>query len=305
MSTTPTNQPVPSEKPQDLKFNAGKIDEFVTSMARQYIDRFGHAHYTIEGLRWVAQQAISQFGYITLDSFEDGNSLTLPNQVLRLEATGEYYRWDGEFPKEVPASSTPESTGGIGVGKWLSVGDAALRTNLASYNGFSLIGVCPDVITLRTLSVPIGKKVLLLGYHSEHPGTGGGTLYASSDTSLADDGVRVFVTSDGTRLVRETNGDLYASWAGAVGDWNGTTGTDNKAAIERLIAASGTKFKWVIDLTNVGVSSVVIDNKDNWNGHVNGSVINISAKPAAGAVDRKDQDGGLLPAFKITNSDGW
>ena len=114
MATQPTNLPVPSESPRDLKFNAGKIDEFVTSMARQYIDRFGQDHYTIEGLRWVAQQAIAAFGYITLDSFEDGNTLTLPNQVLRLEATGEYYRWDGVFPKDVPAGSTPDSTGGIG-----------------------------------------------------------------------------------------------------------------------------------------------------------------------------------------------
>ncbi|MGO0169559.1 hypothetical protein ACTJN7_20325 [Citrobacter freundii] len=140
MSTTPTNLPVPSEKPQDLKFNAGKIDEFVTSMAQQYIDRFGQAHYTIEGLRWVAQQAISAFGYITLDSFEDGNALTLPNQVLRLEATGEYYRWDGAFPKVVPTGSTPENSGGIGVGKWLSVGDASLRSNLATNNGSAMIG---------------------------------------------------------------------------------------------------------------------------------------------------------------------
>lgn len=127
MATQPTNLPVPSESPRDLKFNAGKIDEFVTSMARQYIDRFGSAHYTIEGIRWVAQQAIAAFGYITLDSFEDGNTLTLPNQVLRLEANGEYYRWDGVFPKDVPAGSTPQTTGGIGVGAWLSVGNATAR----------------------------------------------------------------------------------------------------------------------------------------------------------------------------------
>lgn len=135
MSTTPTNLPVPSEKPQDLKFNAGKIDEFVTSMAKQYIDRFGQAHYTIEGLRWVAQQAIAAFGYITLDSFEDGNTLTLPNQALRYEATGEYYRWDGDFPKTVPAGSTPETSGGVGQGKWLSVGDATLRSQITDPNG--------------------------------------------------------------------------------------------------------------------------------------------------------------------------
>lgn len=132
MATQPTSLPVPSESLRDLKFNAGKIDEFVTSLQREYEDRFGKKHYTIEGLRWVAQQAIAAFGYITLDSFEDGNTLTLPNQVLRLEANGEYYRWDGAFPKTVPADSTPDTTGGIGPGKWLSVGDAALRQQLAS-----------------------------------------------------------------------------------------------------------------------------------------------------------------------------
>lgn len=140
MATQPTQDAVPSESPRDLKFNAGKIDEFVTSMGWTYTDRFGVQHYTIEGMRWLAQQAIAAFGYITLDSFEDGNTLTLPNQVLRLEATGEYYRWDGAFPKNVPAGSTPDSTGGVGVGKWLSVGDATLRSDLAESDGLKLTG---------------------------------------------------------------------------------------------------------------------------------------------------------------------
>lgn len=148
MATTPTQLPVPSEKPQDLKFNAGKIDEFVTSKQREYEDRFGGKHYTIEGLRWVAQQAISAFGYITLKSFQAGaplpaNQLTLPNQVLQDETDGEYYRWDGPLPKTVPAGSTPDSTGGVGPGKWMSVGDASLRTGLSSHSfpGASLIGL--------------------------------------------------------------------------------------------------------------------------------------------------------------------
>lgn len=130
MSTIPTQNPVPSEAAKDLKFNSGKIDEFVTSMKNKYIDRFGQEHFTIEGLRWVAQQAISQFGYITLDSFQKGAEITLPNQVLRDEVTGEYYRWDGALPKLVQIDSTPDSSGGIGIGKWLSVGDASLRKNL-------------------------------------------------------------------------------------------------------------------------------------------------------------------------------
>lgn len=135
MATQPTQLPVPSEKPQDLKFNAGKIDAFVTSMGWTYTDRFGNKHYTIEGMRWLAQQAIAQYGYITIDSFQAGASITLPNQALRYTSNGEYYRWDGALPKEVPAGSTPSSTGGVGIGAWVSVGDAALRTEIKGPGG--------------------------------------------------------------------------------------------------------------------------------------------------------------------------
>lgn len=45
MATIPTNLPVPSKTPRDLKFNAGRIDEFVASLANQYVERFGNAHY--------------------------------------------------------------------------------------------------------------------------------------------------------------------------------------------------------------------------------------------------------------------
>lgn len=141
MATQPTNLPVPSESPRDLKFNAGKIDEFVTSLVNTYTDRFGNEHYTIEGLRWLAKQAIAQYGWILIDSFQDGADITLPNQALRDEDTGEYYRWDGEFPKVVTAGSTPDSSGGIGVGAWIGIGDASLRTMLASSAGASKIGM--------------------------------------------------------------------------------------------------------------------------------------------------------------------
>lgn len=140
MATQPTNLPVPSESPRDLKFNAGKIDEFATSLVFQYIDRFGNAHYTIEGLRWLAQQAISQYGWIPVGTFQDGATLTLPTHILKDTTDGEYYRWDGQLPKVVPAGSTPSSTGGTGVNAWLSVGDSTLRSMLASSVGASNVG---------------------------------------------------------------------------------------------------------------------------------------------------------------------
>lgn len=143
MATTPTNKPIPSEDPRDLKFNAGKIDEVVNSDVQYYTDRFGVRRWTIAGFQYSAEEAIRNYGYITMDSFEDGATLTLPNQTLRYEANGEYYRWDGEFPKIVTAGSTPETAGGIGVGSWVSVGDAALRTQLANTTGADLVGIMP------------------------------------------------------------------------------------------------------------------------------------------------------------------
>lgn len=140
MATTPTQDAVPSESPRDLKFNAGKIDEFVTSLALQYIDRFGQAHYTIEGINALAKQVINQLGWVPFGTFQDGATLTNPNQTLKDNVSGEYYRWDGALPKTVTNGSTPANSGGVGVGAWVTVGDGALRTMLASSAGANSIG---------------------------------------------------------------------------------------------------------------------------------------------------------------------
>ncbi|EOW6770965.1 sialate O-acetylesterase [Cronobacter muytjensii] len=135
MATQPTQNPVPSESARDLKFNAGKIDEFVTSEKQQYIDRFGNAHRTIAGLNKDADQAMKAYGYITKKSFEVGATIDTPNTVLQWESNGEFYRWDGTLPKVVSAGSTPDSAGGIGEGKWIGVADASLRSDLTSDSG--------------------------------------------------------------------------------------------------------------------------------------------------------------------------
>lgn len=136
----PTNKSVPSNDINDLVFNSGKVDEVATSNLHTYTDRMGIQRYTIEGLNHLAKQAMSNYGYVTKKSFEMGNTLTAANDVLLFESEGEYYRWGGNFPKDVPAGSTPESAGGIGADKWTSVGDASFRYDLKTGDG-SLIGV--------------------------------------------------------------------------------------------------------------------------------------------------------------------
>ena len=151
----PTQKPVPSSDIKDLFFNSGLLDIWATSLEPKYIDRFGNCHLTAAGMEWLFKELVEKFkvdmntaivaaGYITIDSFQQGadlpnNELTQRNHVLLDETTGEYYRWDGDLPKQVPAGSTPQSTGGIGKGAWVSVGDASLRSDIKNGNG-SLIG---------------------------------------------------------------------------------------------------------------------------------------------------------------------
>lgn len=139
-----THNPLGSTDPRDLFDNAQNLDTAINSItAALWQDRFGRKRKTWYGLQKDAQEAIATFGYITLDSFEGGATLKLPNQVLRWKNNGEYYRWDGDFPPEgkvVQAGSTPETTGGINIGAWLSVGDATLRGNLASESGAGMVG---------------------------------------------------------------------------------------------------------------------------------------------------------------------
>ncbi|EMH0062932.1 hypothetical protein NRH57_002293 [Providencia rettgeri] len=151
----PTQKPVPSSDIKDLFFNSGLLDIWATSLERKYIDRFGNCHLTAAGMEWLFKELVEKFkvdmniaivaaGYIAIDSFQQGadlpnNELTQRNHILRDETTGEYYRWDGDFPKQVLAGSTPESTGGIGKGAWVSVGDASLRGDLFRDGGASLI----------------------------------------------------------------------------------------------------------------------------------------------------------------------
>lgn len=146
MSTQPTNLPVPSESPRDLKFNAGKIDEFVTSFAEWYVDRFGNNHYTIEGLKQLALQQIYNLGWNLAGTFQGGAVVSAAGDIIQDTTTGVWYRWDdlGSLPKTVPSGSTPASSGGTGEGKWQPVEITdVLRKDLAKASGAGLSGFNP------------------------------------------------------------------------------------------------------------------------------------------------------------------
>ncbi|WP_273803575.1 phage tail protein [Providencia rettgeri] len=94
---------------------------------------------TVDNSQVLADKSfVNKKGYGVVGSFSSGlfeiESLTNPHQLLDYEDEFgvQTYRWIGEYPKEVHAGSTPESTGGIKTvdnpdGLWVSVGDASAR----------------------------------------------------------------------------------------------------------------------------------------------------------------------------------
>lgn len=128
--------------------------------------------------------AVAREEYVTLPgSFATGVTVNTKNELVVF--TDGKYRWDGELPKEVPAGATPASTGGFGLGAWVSVGDASLRSELVKV-----------ISTFKSLSEMInlgektnGKICDIVSYHEGKNRGGGRFVYSElTDKSLHDGG---------------------------------------------------------------------------------------------------------------------
>lgn len=143
MATTPTQLPVPSETPRDLKFNAGKIDEFVTGDVHYYTDRFGKRHITMAGMhaefetQLASQEArfdafIERSGYQVIGDYVDGPlTVTEYNQLIRYGNELWKLNADTDLPYTT-AGTTDETWNATDSLHFVSVGDGALRQQLAT-----------------------------------------------------------------------------------------------------------------------------------------------------------------------------
>lgn len=144
MTTYNTGNPLGSAAAKDLYDNAENFDHLSNDQVNElWKDRFGVDRLTWHGMEVRYQEKLSSMGWELIDSFQSGASITRADQALRWmlpDGDGEYYRWDGSLPKDVPINSTPSSTGGIGTGAWIGIGDSSLRTLLSTENGAAQIG---------------------------------------------------------------------------------------------------------------------------------------------------------------------
>lgn len=163
MATTPTNNPIPSEDPRDLKFNAGKIDEEVNGSADYYTDRFSAQRLTNTGRNnqfqsqmqqqaddWVTQfnqqesdfqQFLLNSGYQFLGDYENGPyTISTRNQIVRYQ--NELWRLNAATNPSYTTTGVNSTSWAVDVTHLVSVGDANLRQELSSTNsvlGTSLV----------------------------------------------------------------------------------------------------------------------------------------------------------------------
>lgn len=126
-----TGNPIESTDVRDMSDNAKNLDLFSNSSELSFDDRFGVERKTIQGMIAEFDAQILNMGFSRIGTFTAGATLTNPRQTLLWDTAnggdGQEYGWSGAFPKVVPPSSTPASTGGISVGAWMSRFDQELR----------------------------------------------------------------------------------------------------------------------------------------------------------------------------------
>lgn len=180
--------------------------------------------------------AVTREEYVTLPgSFTSGATLNVKNELLvYLDSK---YRWEGAFPKTIPANSTPASTGGVGTGAWVSVGDAALRGNLKSEDsdkGDSLYTVKQPYVGSIGLTGKANNALFINVKQFGAVGSGGYHPLSERYGTLAEAQAHYpFVTS----LAESID---YAAWQAALNTGKVVYGTDNAYVItQTLLPVSG------------------------------------------------------------------
>jgi len=129
-----TGNPIESTDVRDMSDNAKNLDLFSNSSELSFDDRFGVERKTIQGMIAEFDAQILNMGFSRIGTFTAGATLTNPRQTLLWDTAnggdGQEYGWSGAFPKVVPPLSTPNTTGGIAVGKWMSRFDPELRVQV-------------------------------------------------------------------------------------------------------------------------------------------------------------------------------
>lgn len=138
MTTYNTGNPVPSTEVKDLYDNAENLDSLVNGAAFTHEDRLGVPRKTWAGIEEDFQQFLLNSGYQFIGDYDSG--------PLNITARNQIFTKDGEFWRAAAALALPYVTienWAVDQSNFVSVGDAALRQDLAGDAGGSFVETLP------------------------------------------------------------------------------------------------------------------------------------------------------------------
>lgn len=182
---------------------------------------------------------VPQSGYTIPVAYSSGILLSQYNQLV--EYNSEFYKLKaGQAPYTTTGTWSTDSA------KLVSVGDAALRQDLAAADGADRVGYgagtvqdalderLPEVANYAAVRAGLSglPAVYVRGRSNIFDGGAGIFRLKAGDTTTADNGATVLVDGvSGARYFRDYTGDVRAEWAEVV---SGDTGTAIRAAISQL-----------------------------------------------------------------------
>lgn len=190
MATIPTNKPIPSEDPRDLKFNAGKIDEWASSTEEEYNDRFGVKRFTAQGMQQIFNQAqdereslfnqaqddkdsrfesfLLSSGYQFLGDYESGPwQFSERNQYIRYDS--QYWRLAPTAPSNFTTTGVTASTFEVDKLNLVAMDSDVLRQELAGSSGAELVSYSfnKQLDNIRSLQSRLNDSVSILDFASD------------------------------------------------------------------------------------------------------------------------------------------
>lgn len=171
MATTPTNTPIQSEKPQDLKFNAGLLDKILNSNEEAARDRFARARITYAGMEAEYRRIIGSLGYKELGDWAVGLVVTARDQVVNYN--GSVYKYNGTLPYTITAAA-PDAN-------WVNIGDGSVRGDLFAAAGSSLIKT--KLNSLLSVARPLSDKLADIMYAEDFGAVADGLVNNTDNTA--------------------------------------------------------------------------------------------------------------------------
>lgn len=154
-----TGNPVGSTDARDLYDNAQNFDKFSLGQDLEYPDRLGVPRKSLAGIRAEVTEALSRLGYQVIGEYTAG---------LVVQNYGQVFRKDGEFYRAKAELTLPYLLNGdwaVDAPKFVSVGDAVLRQELAELSGAELVGwarspLAEGISSINTVGLALSSQAI-------------------------------------------------------------------------------------------------------------------------------------------------